>query len=81
MTITSKAPFLRLPAKIKKLGATKVDRTGDRSFNLGFALVDGDFTLPGNGTQIVAALREHFGTTAKITWQGMQCKAINVKFL
>ena len=67
------APYI--PATVKKLGATKATRTGNRTFNLGWR-VDGSSDCEA----IVAALRTHFGDSATVGWHGDNY-AINIKIL
>ena len=71
-----------LPAKIKKLGATKIARCLNPSmFVVGFKIVGDDSSAPGNGTAIVDALRLHFGDAARVTWDGRQAMAIVIELL
>ena len=68
---------------LKRLGATKLQRTSGRcdpgAWALGFAIVGDDDDAPGNGTAIVAALRARFGATHSIRWGGSQGDLILIR--
>ena len=77
-------PVPRIPAAARKAGAKKFDRTGPRSFNLSFAIIereDGSVACsdPGNGPAIVEAIKAAM-PEATVTWNGAQAGAINVRF-
>jgi hypothetical protein len=81
---TNKAiPIPRIPASARKAGAKKFQRTGPRSFNLSFAIVEREdgsvaYSDPGNGPEIVEALKSSM-PEANIHWNGAQADAINVQ--
>ena len=74
-------PLPPTPRKIQAAWRDQGDSHVACSFSLGYKLdEDSDLDAPGNGTAIVAALREHLGMRAEVRWSGMQAGAITVTF-
>ena len=74
-----------IPAAIRKLGATTLDRfrgsCGWNTFALSFESVGDDYTQPGKGHEIVDALRKHFGSDVDVAWTGHQAHAITLTLI
>jgi hypothetical protein len=74
---TSTIRIPRLPAAARKAGATSIERCDPWTFVVGFVLEGTDYSLPGKGPAVVAALR---AAGWEVEWKGEQRFGIIVRF-
>jgi len=72
-------PKPRIPAAMKKLGATELKRTVGSIFNLSFELIGDDSKAEGNGPALCSAAARKW-PEAEISWPGTQSHAISLDF-
>lgn len=77
MSRTDSVRLPRLPSAARKAGATSIKRCQGSTFAVGFALEGSDYSAPGKGPAVVAALQAAGWT---VEWKGEQRYGIIVRF-